>query len=76
MSMAIKHNKFEPIYKFFRNFCHSVSCSGSQWKKYSSEREIFSCHRKYPKLAGAELGQAQLKLGLDGEGVNLIIRTD
>ena len=62
MSMTIKRNKFEPI--------------PSRWKNYSSETEKFSCHRKYPKLAGAELGQAQLKLGLDGEGVNLIIRTD
>ena len=42
MSMTIKHNKFEPIYKIFRDFCHSVSCSGSWW------REKFSCHRKYP----------------------------
>ena len=55
MSMTIKHDKFEPIYKFFkfskifRDFCHSVNWSGSQWKNYSSKREKFSYHRKYPK---------------------------
>ena len=47
------HNECLCLWQVFLCFyninCHSVSCSGSQWKNYYSDRKKFSCLRKYLK---------------------------